>query len=209
LFPSLVRGRDNNQPPGPGWFLRAVGVVSSGGGLDRPSVSWPAVPICFFLFLVCLEGRCSFNVQVLPSGVDWATNLAASPMVGVVEQLGRWMCWGSDGRMRQSGLPASSCALEGWKVLSVFPLFSRVPFAKGWSTFVMLLFHLVNAVPLCKKNITMTVDCTLLLLGSTTKSYLGERYYTSSSCCSGALQNSTGKNGTANHGINLPTKQGA
>jgi hypothetical protein len=128
LFPSLVRGRDNNSPLGVEWFLRAISVVSSGGGLDRP-----AVPVSFSLFLVCLEdGRCSFNIQVLPSGVDWATNLAASPMVGVTEQLGRWMCWGSGGRMRRSGSSASSCALEGWKVLSVFPLFPRVPFAKGW-----------------------------------------------------------------------------
>jgi hypothetical protein len=86
----------------------------------------------------------------LPYSVDWATNLVA--LVGVAEQLGRWMCWGSGGRMRQSGSPASSCALEGWKVLSIFPLFSRVPFAKGWGAFVILMFYLFNAVPLQKKT---------------------------------------------------------
>jgi hypothetical protein len=40
----LVRGRDNNRPPGAGWFIQAV-----------PSVSWPTVLVSFFLFLVCLE----------------------------------------------------------------------------------------------------------------------------------------------------------
>jgi hypothetical protein len=87
-FPNFPVDRDVSS-----CFLRLyaegiiIGPQVSDGGLDRPSVWWPVVLVSFFPFLVCLEdGRCYFNVHVLPSRVDWATNLPAYPMVGVVEQ---------------------------------------------------------------------------------------------------------------------------
>jgi hypothetical protein len=119
VFPLLVHGRDNNRPQ-----VRMVSSVCQRGRQRRrfgSAVGFMAGGAGFFLPLVCLEdGRCSFNVQVLPCGVDWATNLVA--LVGVAEQLGRWLCWGSGGRMWQSGSPASSCArgVEGLIYISSF-----------------------------------------------------------------------------------------
>jgi hypothetical protein len=158
LLPSFVREGENNQHPrcrmassgcrrgrqrrssGP-----AVGLVAGGGGFS-------------FLFCVYSEDdRCVFIVHVLSTGVGWATTLPASPMFGVVEQQGRWMCAeapaaGCGGRV----LRRKDVLWRGGRPFLYFLFCSGCVLQSAGGVSVILLFYLFNGFPLRKKNRVVT-----------------------------------------------------
>ena len=125
LWPSQSPSNECNALPVAGFF-------AGGGGFH------------FLFHFSCADGRCSFNIH--DSSRRWfrAMDLAALPMLGAVQEGGRWICSDSSKWLRQAGLPTAA-----------------FPGCIGGSS---CNFHVVQGV-LCKSlGMYLHVDCVINLI---------------------------------------------